>query len=153
RTLNSEQSKRSRGLTPLFPAQSLSQNSDVSKPSAVTTDMPVTTTRLVMALLLFLNILDGVADGLDLLVVFVGNCDLELVLELHDQFHDVERIGFQVVHKRLVGTDVFLGDLQLLADNPNDFFFYRHARFLQLTTMTGSPKGQFTGIIGSHISG
>src|SRR5438309_8349654 len=66
RTLNSEQSNRSSGLTPLLPAQSLSQNSEVSKPNAVTTDMPVTTTRLVMALLLFLDVLDGIADGLDL---------------------------------------------------------------------------------------
>src|SRR6516162_1594140 len=108
RTLNSEQSKRSRGLTPLFPAQSLSQNSEVSKPNAVTTEMPVTTTRLVMALLLFLNVLDGIADRLDLLVVLVGDGDLERVLELHHQFHDVQRIGLEVVDERLVGRDFFL---------------------------------------------
>src|SRR5438552_1666536 len=70
RTLNSEQSKRSRRLTPLFPAQSLSQNSDISKPNAVTTDIPVTTTRLVIALLLFLDVFDGIADRLDFFVVF-----------------------------------------------------------------------------------
>src|SRR6266853_1971741 len=73
RTLNSEQSNRSRRLTPLLPAQSLSQNSEISKPNAVTTDMPVTTTRLVMTLLLLLDVLDGVADSLDFFVIFVGN--------------------------------------------------------------------------------
>src|SRR6516162_1788115 len=108
RTLNSEQSKRSRGLTPLLPAQSLSQNSEISKPNAVTTDMPVTTTRLVMALLLLLDVLDGVADGLDLLVIFVGNGDFENVLEFHHQLDHVERIGLQVIDERLVGGDFLL---------------------------------------------
>src|SRR5690349_16033155 len=81
RTLNSEQSNRSSRLTPLLPAHSLSQNSDVSLANAVTGDIPVTTTRLTIALLLLLNVLDGVADRLDLFVVFVGDGDFEDVFE------------------------------------------------------------------------
>src|SRR6266852_2936751 len=75
RTLNSEQSNRSSRLTPLFPAQSLSQNSAISKPNAVTTDIPVTTTRLVMALLFLLDVFHGVADRFDLFVILVRNGD------------------------------------------------------------------------------
>ena len=39
------------------------------------------------------DVLDGRADGLDLLGVFVRDVDLELILELHDQLDGVERVG------------------------------------------------------------
>ena len=55
------------------------------------------------------DVVDGLTDGLDLLSVLVGDLDPELVLELHDQLHEVERIRIEIL---LEGC--FLGDLALL---------------------------------------
>ena len=41
------------------------------------------------------DVVDGLADGLDLLRVLVRDLDPELVLELHDQFDEVEGVGVE----------------------------------------------------------
>ena len=46
---------------------------------------------------MFLDVLDGLPDGLDLLGLFVGDGDIELLLELHDELDGVERVGSEVV--------------------------------------------------------
>ena len=43
-----------------------------------------------------LNILDGVAHGLDFLSLVVGDGNVEHSFELHDQFYGVERICSEV---------------------------------------------------------
>src|SRR5579863_3660158 len=78
-TLKSVVSKRVNGPTPLRPAESDDQNWSKVSPSAVTTPMPVITTRrgLPMLLTMFLNVLNGLPDGLDLLRLLVGDRDVE----------------------------------------------------------------------------
>src|SRR5512135_671015 len=87
-TLKSVVSKRVNGPTPLWPAQSADQNWSSVSPRAVTTPMPVMTTRRgvpLMLLRVFLDILDRLAHRLDLLGLFVGDSDVELLFELHHQ--------------------------------------------------------------------
>src|SRR4028119_1363113 len=77
---------------------------------------------------MFLDILDGLADGLDLLGLLVGDRDVELLFELHDQFDGVERVGPQVVDEgRLLG-DLVLGHAHLLAHDLDDAIFHRHGQ-------------------------
>ena len=60
---------------------------------------------------------DGVADGLDLLGLLVGDRDAELLLERHDELDDVERVGAEVVDERGLLGDVVLLDVELLDDD------------------------------------
>ena len=61
----------------------------------------MTTTRRgsthVPPLRVLLDVLDGVADGDDLLGVLVRDLDVELLLEGHHQLDRVERVGAQVL--------------------------------------------------------
>src|SRR6266511_3181641 len=50
-------------------------------------------------LLVARDVVDGLPDGLDLLRVFVGDLDPELVLQLHDQLDEVEGVGVEVLLK------------------------------------------------------
>src|SRR4051794_21791305 len=98
-TLNSVVSKSVSVLTPLRPAQSADQNWSSVSPRAVTTPIPVMTTRrgVPMLLRVFLDVLDSLPDGLDLLRFFVGDGDVELFLELHHELDGIERVGPEVV--------------------------------------------------------
>ena len=49
-----------------------------------------------LRLLVCRDVVDCLPDGLDLLRVLVGDLDPELILELHDQLDQVERIGVEV---------------------------------------------------------
>jgi len=62
---------------------------------ALMTPRPVIATRrrLLMSLRVLLDILDGVADGLDLLGVLIGDIQVELLFELHHQLYGVQRVG------------------------------------------------------------
>jgi hypothetical protein len=85
--------------TAFSPANRRGQNFSTPVPSGVTAPMPVITTRpdgtgrslkLLLALAkLFADVIDGVADGLDLSDLFVGNVDAELVFKCHNEFDDV----------------------------------------------------------------
>src|SRR5262249_10004604 len=73
---------------PLRPEPSAAQLASVPMPSDDTRPIPVTTTRrvLVMSLLFLavrLDVLDGFLDAGNLLGVFVGNLDAELLFERH----------------------------------------------------------------------
>src|SRR3712207_6692432 len=60
------------------------------------------------------DVVDGLPDGLDSLRVLVGDLDPELVLELHDELDEIERVGVQVfLEVRLLG-DLALLDPELL---------------------------------------
>ena len=63
------------------------------------------------------DVVDGLPDSRDLLGIFVGDLDPELVLELHDQLDEVERIGIEVILEgRLFGDLIFL-DSELLCQD------------------------------------
>ena len=96
---------------PLSPRRIRCQRSSTFKLSDVTAPRPVTTTRRFMrarSRLGFLDVIDGLADGLNFLGRVVGDVDVELFFEFHHQFDDVERIGPQVVDERSLGRDLLL---------------------------------------------
>src|SRR5258707_343141 len=61
-----------------------------------------------------LDVLDRVADGVDLLGVLVADLDLERLLERHDQLDGVERVGPEVAHEGRFGLDLVRIDPELL---------------------------------------
>src|SRR5512144_986901 len=94
---------------PVRPASRLAQPSATVLPTGLTSPSPVTTTRrrvIRAGLRSGLLVLDGVVDRQlhrgDLLGLFVGDLDAELVFERHHQFHRVERVGAQVGHESLL---------------------------------------------------
>src|SRR3954469_12823283 len=97
-TLNSVVSNSVNVPIPLWPAQSADQNRSSVSPRAVTTPIPVMTTRrgVLMLLRMFLDVLDRLAHGLDLLGLFVRDGDVELLFELHHQLDGIERVGAEV---------------------------------------------------------
>src|SRR4051794_26418199 len=90
-----------------------------------------------VALLVRGDVVDGLTDGRDLLCVIVRDLDPELVLELHDQLDEVERVRFEVLLKRRLFVDLVLVDAELLAQ---DFlhtlvdFLARSGHFTSLET-------------------
>ena len=63
------------------------------------------------------DVVDGLADGRDLLCVLVRDLDPELVLELHDQLDEVERVGVEILLERRFLCDVRLFDPELLGQD------------------------------------
>ena len=76
-----------------------------------------TTRRGSTRLGVLLDVLDGVADGHDLLGFFVGDLDVEVLLQGHDELDRIEGVGAQVLDELRVGVDVFLVDPELLDDD------------------------------------
>src|SRR5689334_16096533 len=66
------------------------------------------------SLLVRRDVVDGLPDGRDLLRVLVGDLDPELILELHDQLDQVERVRVQVLLERSLFGDLILFDSELL---------------------------------------
>jgi TrmH family RNA methyltransferase len=84
-------------------------------------------------LLLAFNVGNGVTDGGDLLGFFVGNLKLERFFKRHDKFHDVQRIGAEIiderrfiVHLAFIYAELFDNDLLnlLLYGRCHDFLHY-----------------------------
>src|SRR5688572_20715674 len=67
-----------------------------------------------------LDVVDGLADGLDLFGLLIGDREFELVLELHDEFYGVQRVGVEVVDEMGLARDLALVDTHLLADDLDD---------------------------------
>lgn len=82
------------------------------------------------------DVIDRGADGRDLLCVFIGDRDSELIFELHDELDSVERVSSEVVDEGGVSRDLVGRRAQLIADNLDDLFFdgggIRHLRYLFL---------------------
>src|SRR5581483_1651763 len=64
-----------------------------------------------------LDVLQGVAHGVDLLRVLIRDLEVEFLLERHDQLDKVERIGIQVFNERRLRRYVGLVNPQLLDDD------------------------------------
>src|SRR5215813_8406064 len=96
------------GAMPERPSVSPDQNSSAVLPMGVRAPSPVTTTRrpAFTGSGIVLDVLDGVAHGHDLLGVLVGNLDVEVLLERHDQLHRVEGIGTDRKSTRLNSSHV-----------------------------------------------
>jgi hypothetical protein len=49
------------------------------------------------SLLVGRDVVDGLSDSRDLLGVLVRDLDPELILELHDQLDEIERVGVEIL--------------------------------------------------------
>src|SRR6266496_1963004 len=98
---------------PLCPWRRACQFSRLPIPRGETMPTPVMTTRLSMSLRprppasgVGLDVLDGVADRVNLFGVLVADLDLERLLQGHHQLDRVQRIGPQVVHEGGIHGDL-----------------------------------------------
>src|SRR5206468_1093378 len=64
-----------------------------------------------------LDVIDRLADGLNLFGLLVGDRQLKFVLELHDQLDGVEAVGVEVVDEVRFARDLALVNAHLLADD------------------------------------
>src|ERR1700720_2538138 len=73
--------------------------------------------------LVSLDIGNNVFDGADLLGVFVGNFDVELLFQRHHQLDDIERVRAEVLDERSLGSYFVSGHTQLFANFLANFGF------------------------------
>src|SRR5918994_4421475 len=84
-----------------------------------------------VALLVRGDVVDGLPHGRDLLGVIVRDLDPELILELHDQLDEIERVCVQVLLERRLLGDLRVLDAELLRQNflhPLEDFFTRRCQ-------------------------
>jgi len=67
-----------------------------------------------------LDVIDDVANRLQLFGVLIRDFDGKLFLESHHQFHDVQGIRAQIFDERRLGRDLFGVDPELLDDDVFD---------------------------------
>src|SRR6185312_10721360 len=107
--------------TPLLPASRFVQTSGLVLPTPQIRPIPVTTTlRLKLLLAAFrvcVDVVDGILDRLDLLGFFVGDLDIEGLLEGHHEFDGVEGVGAEVVHERRIGSNFAFIHAKLFHDD------------------------------------
>ena len=77
-----------------------------------------------------LDVVDGLADRLDLLGLVVGDLDVELFLEFHDQLDDVQRVRADVFDEAGTARDLLLVDGEVFAHDIDDATFHGHATTL-----------------------
>ena len=49
---------------------------------------------------MFVDILDGLSNGLDFFGLIVGNAHVKFIFEFHDQLDGIETVGIKVVYER-----------------------------------------------------
>ena len=64
-----------------------------------------------------MDVLQGVTDRPELLGVFVGYVDVELLLELHHELDDIEAVGTKVLNEAGIVGELLALDPQLLLDD------------------------------------
>src|SRR5438067_1369012 len=106
------------GPIPDLPCVSADQNSSTVLPTGVSAPSPVTTTRRGSTILgVVLDVLDGVADGHDLLGVLVRDLDVEVLLQGHAELSGIEGVRAQVFDELRGRSDVVLLHPELLDDD------------------------------------
>src|SRR5690606_17311560 len=86
--------------------------------------MPVTTTRCLPSRVRstdatsdpLANVLHCIADGRDAFRILVGNLQLVLLFEGHDQLDEIQRIRPQIIEERRLGRDLVFFQAELLGD-------------------------------------
>src|SRR6266403_1864576 len=74
------------------------------------------------------DILDNVADCLQLFGVFIRDFDRKFFLKCHYQFDDIQRIRAQILNEGRLWRDLLRVDAQLLDNNVLNFLFDRFFR-------------------------
>src|SRR5882724_5594892 len=95
--------------TPLLPATMFFQTSGLVWPTSQISPRPVITTRLAKLLAtfrVFVNVVDGIFDGPDLLCVFIRDLNVKRLFKGHDQLDRVQRVGPKVVYKGGIRRDL-----------------------------------------------
>src|SRR5438270_9633688 len=88
------------------------------------------------------DVVDRLANGLDLLGILVGDLDPELVLQLHDQLHEIERVGVQILLEGRFLRDLALLDSELLGQDvldPLEDFLPRSGHVTSHFRLTSAP--------------
>src|SRR5581483_5409760 len=88
------------------------------------------------------DVVDSLADGLDLLRVLVRDLDPELVLELHDQLDEVEGVGVEILLEGSLLRDVRLVDAELLGEDLLDPLVDFLARRCHVTSFSWGLKAR-----------
>src|SRR5829696_7808304 len=91
------------------------------------------------------DVVDGLPHSRDLLSVLVRDLDPELILELHDQLDEIERVGVQVLLERSLLVDLGLLDSELLRQDfldPLEDFFTRRCQIDSLLVWTGLERAR-----------
>jgi hypothetical protein len=70
-----------------------------------------------------LDVADNVADGLELLGIFVRNFDGEFFFEGHHEFNRIKRVSAEVLNERSVRSHLFRIHAELFDDDLLHFFF------------------------------
>jgi hypothetical protein len=65
----------------------------------------------------FLDIILRVLDDGDFLGILIGNCQLKLFFERHDQLHEIERVGIEIFDKGSGWENFAFLDPKLFDDN------------------------------------
>src|SRR5690349_16864113 len=139
-----------RALTPERPLSMASQVDATSPPNGVVAPSPVTTTSTLLMSVVRLDVADGVADGLEVLHLVVGDLDAELLLSRHHDLDHGQRVDVQVVGEGLLLGDVVRVDpgdlLQDLGEAGSDLFASCHLLGVSsqnggvvLPSLAGSP--------------
>src|ERR671920_928145 len=128
------------GPTPERPASMASQVDATSPPSGVVAPSPVTTTSVLVMSVIRLDVGHGVAHGLEILHLVVGDLDAELLLGGHHDLDHGQGVDVQVVGEGLPLGDVVRvhpGDLlEDLGEAGGDLFASCHGRsFLSVVTV------------------
>src|SRR3954469_4759488 len=138
-------------VTPERPASMASQVDATSPPSGVVAPSPVTTTSVLLMSVVRLDVGDGVADGLEVLDLVVGDLDAELLLGGHHDLDHGQRVDVQVVGEGLPLGDVVRvhpGDLlEDLGEARGDLFASCHfsgdsSQWWELLRQAGRRHGQ-----------
>src|SRR5512137_241712 len=89
------------------------------------------------------DVVDSLADGRDLLRVVVRDLDAELILELHDQLHQVERVGVEILLERGLLRELAVVDPELLAEDGLDAlgYFFTGQCHCSSTSRIGRVRG------------
>src|SRR5215831_16827171 len=141
---NCETSKLVIRSMPLVPASSAFHTSSALLPTPQMSPTPVTTTRRakLLSFRVGIDVVDRVLHGADLLRLFVGDFDVEGLLEGHHQFDRIQRVGAKIVHKRCVRRDLAFVHTQLLYDDLLYALFYRCHEFCKLLFASPSPAAK-----------
>src|SRR5512135_1841661 len=110
------------GPAPDRPASIASQMAATVVPNGDTSPRPMTTTprftgESTSLPHLVVQVLHGVADGAQFLRLFVGDVDVEFLLERHYQLDGVETVRAEVLHEARFGLELVALDPELLDDD------------------------------------
>src|SRR5688572_8705167 len=90
------------------------------------------------------DVVDRLADGRELASVLVRNLEPELVFEVHDDLHEIERVGTEIFLEGRLFGDLALVDAELLAQRALELFEDLLTRSRHARNLTSLPSGSWS---------